>query len=429
MKNFFIHTMGCKSNQFESGIICENLSNNGLKQVDKLEDADFFILNSCSVTHKSDNEAFYLLRSAKNKNPNIINLLTGCIAQIEKDKLLEYDFIDYVIGNDEKLHLYNYLISDNKFCAHDIMCQDKFSEVELYDTSKTRASLKIQDGCDNRCAYCIIWKARGKSRSASLNFIVNQINHLSNSGFSEVVLTGIHIGQWGKDLGLDLLDLLKAIENQTTIKRYRIGSLNPTEINDDLLKFLSKSNKFCPHFHLSLQSANDKILKSMNRFYSTDLYLKQIEQINSMFDLPFIGSDIIVGFAGETDEDFEITYSNLKKSGLTQIHTFPYSVRKGTIGEGMPNQVSDDIKEKRATLIKNLSKEKYLNFVNNNVGKICEVLIEKHRDKHSRCLKGVTRNYLTVRLESDREDLYNTLQSVKISGVKGGVLFGEIMQA
>ena len=352
MKNFYIHTMGCKSNQFESAIIKENLISHLWKEVNKVEDADFYILNSCSVTHKSDNEALYLLRAAKHKKPKIVTVLTGCIAQIEKDKLLEYDFIDYVIGNDEKLHLYNYLNNHEKYCAKDVMSLYEFNEVELNDTSKTRMSLKIQDGCDSRCSYCIIWKARGKSRSASVEFIINQINKFADNGYKEVVLTGIHIGQWGKDIGLKLIDLLKEIETKTNIPRYRLGSLNPTEIDDELLDFLAKSEKFCPHFHLSLQSANDKTLKSMNRFYSTEFYLNQIQQINNMFDLPFLGSDIIAGFAGETDEDFEITRQNLEKSGLSQIHTFPYSVRKGTIGESMPDQNSDEVKNRRASVIK-----------------------------------------------------------------------------
>jgi threonylcarbamoyladenosine tRNA methylthiotransferase MtaB len=224
-----------------------------------------------------------------------------------------------------------------------------------------------------------------------------------------------------------MIDLINAIENETNIPRYRLGSLNPTEINDELLEILSKSQKFCPHFHLSLQSANDKTLKSMNRFYKTDFYLSQIEQINKMFDLPFLGSDIIAGFAGETDEDFEITRQKLEKSGLTQIHTFPYSVRKGTIGESLPDQNSDKIKEQRAAVIKEISKRKYNSFIEKNIGKSSEILIEKHRDKHSNNLKGITRNYLTVQIISDREDLYNTLQTAKITKYENGIIYAEFV--
>lgn len=427
MKKFNIHTMGCKSNQFESAIIEENLIEHGYKKVQNIEDADIYILNSCSVTHKSDNEAMYLLRSAKHKNPNILTIATGCMAQIEKEELLKNDFIDFVIGNDEKLHLYDYINSDERFSANDILKQTEFNKVELFDTTKTRASLKIQDGCDNRCTYCIIWKARGKSRSADSEFIVNQINNFAKHGFKEVMLTGIHIGQWGKEFGLSLLDLLKEIEEKTTIERYRLGSLNPPEITDEMLEFLKTSKKFCPHFHLSLQSANDKTLRSMNRFYKTEDYLKLIEKINETFENPFLGSDVIAGFAGETEEDFEITRKNLLSSGLTQIHTFPYSKRKGTIGAEMENQVPDDIKNSRATIIKEISKEKLNKFIEKNLGKTLEVLIEKHPDKHSQNLKGMTRNYLTVQIPSDRTDLFNTLQMVKLVKFENGKIYGELV--
>lgn len=419
--------MGCKSNQFESAIIEENLIEHGYKKVQNIEDADIYILNSCSVTHKSDNEAMYLLRSAKHKNPNILTIATGCMAQIEKEELLKNDFIDFVIGNDEKLHLYDYINSDERFSANDILKQTEFNKVELFDTTKTRASLKIQDGCDNRCTYCIIWKARGKSRSADSEFIVNQINNFAEHGFKEVMLTGIHIGQWGKEFGLSLLDLLKEIEEKTTIERYRLGSLNPPEITDEMIEFLKTSKKFCPHFHLSLQSANDKTLRSMNRFYKTEDYLKLIEKINETFENPFLGSDVIAGFAGETEEDFEITRKNLLSSGLTQIHTFPYSKRKGTIGAEMENQVPDDVKNSRATIIKEISKEKLNKFIEKNLGKTLEVLIEKHPDKHSQNLKGMTRNYLTVQIPSDRTDLFNTLQMVKLVKFENGKIYGELV--
>lgn len=429
MKNFYIHTMGCKSNQFESSIIAENLEKNNIKQTKNIEDATYYILNSCSVTHKSDNEAMYLLRAAKHKNPQIITIITGCVAQIEKEKLLENDFIDYVIGNDEKLDLYNIIkgSENTHFAVKDIMQLDKFNKVELIDTTKTRASLKIQDGCDNRCSYCIIPFARGKSRSADIDFIIEQINNFSNHGFKEVVLTGIHIGLWGKDIGMTFLDLIKAIEEKTTIERYRLGSLNPHEITDDLLDYLSKSNKFCPHFHLSLQSACNKTLKSMNRFYKVEDYLTQIEKINSMFDLPFLGSDIITGFAGETEEDFYTTVDNLRKSGLSQIHVFPYSIREGTVGAKADNQVDENIRQIRADVVKALSALKHIEFIKKNVGKIHEVLIEKHPDKRTGMLKGVTRNYLTVLINSKDNQLLNSLQQVKITKFENGKIYGELL--
>lgn len=429
MKKFYIHTMGCKSNQFETAVIIENLQTNGLEKVEKIEDADLYILNSCSVTHKSDNEALYLLRNAKHKNPKIFSIITGCVAQIEKEKLLENDYVDMVVGNDNKLNLYSVIknINSEKLVCSDIMEQKDFNKVVLVDTLKTRASLKIQDGCDNRCTYCIIPFARGKSRSADIDFIIDQINEFSKHGFKEVVFTGIHIGLWGKDLGLKLIDLLKEIETKTKIERYRLGSLNPLEIDEELLSFLSKSKKFCPHFHLSLQSACDRTLKSMNRFYKTEDYMEQINEINEKFDLPFIGSDIIAGFAGESEEDFKTTCQNLEKSGLTQIHTFPYSQREGTVGATLDNQVDEKTKEKRAEIIKAISKKKLEEFIKKNIGTTREVLIEKHPDKKTGYLKGITRNYLTVLLNSKDESLLNTLALAHITEYKDGKVYGELV--
>ena len=426
MKKFYIHTMGCKSNQFEASIIIENLTSNGMEQVKNVEEADYFILNSCTVTHKSDNEAFYLLRSAKHKNAGIINVLTGCIAQVEKEELLTRDYIDFVIGNDEKLNLFDYISGGEKIAAGDIMNMKDFHKIVLSDMTKTRASLKIQDGCDNRCTYCIIPFARGKSRSADSKFIIEQINNFADHGFKEIVFTGIHIGQWGKDFGLELLDLLKEVEEKTKIHRYRLGSLNPLEITDEMLNFLSKSEKFAPHFHLSLQSACNKTLRSMNRFYTVEFYLEQIDRINSMFTLPFLGSDIIAGFAGETEEDFETTRQNLEKSGLTQIHTFPYSVRQGTVGAAREGQVSDKVKEERANIIKAISKRKYEEFLTKNIGTVHEIHVEKRPQKATGLLKGVSGNYLTIVTNSRDLNLTNTLQKVKITGVKDGQIYGEL---
>lgn len=427
MKTFLLKSMGCKSNQFEGAIIEENLINAGFEKVSEIKDADLYILNSCSVTHKSDDEALYLLRHAKHTNENIKTLITGCVAQIERDKLLEYDFVDFVLGNNEKLNIVEFLQKNEDCEVGDIMNMTDFHEAVLIDTTKTRASLKIQDGCDNRCAYCIIPFARGKSRSAKSDFIIDQIKSFEKHGFKEVIFTGIHIGQWGKEWGKTILDLLKEVEANTNV-RYRLGSLYPNEITDELLDFLSKSKQFCPHFHLSLQSACNRTLERMNRRYKVEDYLEQIEKINKLFELPFLGSDVIAGFVGETQEDFETTLKNLEKSGLTAIHTFPYSIRKGTQAEKMEGHLPDKVKEERASAIKKISAQKTKDFLEKNVGTVHSVLVEKHLDKHLNVLKGMSENYITVLLNSDDRNLINTIQKVKITEIKDGKAFGEIIK-
>lgn len=428
-KSFILKSMGCKSNQFEGSLIIEHLIKDGFVQVKKLTEAEYFILNSCSVTHKSDTEALYLLRNAKHTNPNIKTVITGCTAQLEKDNLLKLDYVDYVFGNDDKFNISKFLLNDIKTEVTDIMTLGLFNYQSLDDVSKTRFSLKIQDGCDNRCAYCVIPFARGKSRSADIEFIIEQINKASDKGFKEVVFTGIHIGQWGIEKHQSLIDLLREVEAKTKIERYRLGSLNPLEITNDLLDLLQQSDKFCPHFHLSLQSACNKTLKSMNRFYKVEDYLEQIEDIISRFDKPFLGSDIIAGFVGETDEDFAITVENLKKSKLSKIHTFPYSIRKGTQAEKMEGHLPDSVKHERAEIIKKISAEKYELFLNQNLNTIHEVLIEKHPDKHSGMLKGMTKNYLNVLIEDieNQENYFNTLHKVKLVKINKDKFIGDFV--
>ena len=409
MKKFYLKSMGCKSNQFEGQIVAQNLVEAGYNEVKNQDDADYYILNSCSVTHKSDNEALYLLRHAH--NIGLKTILTGCVAQIEKENLLKEPYIDYVYGNEDKFKIAELLEKNKEFAVKDLMNEQEFCKVTLEDTTKTRISLKIQDGCDNRCSYCVIPYGRGKSRSADSDFVINEINKYVEHGYKEVILTGIHIGLWGKEFDKEILDLLREIETKTSVPRYRLGSLNPHEITPELLDFLQSSEKFCPHFHLSLQSACNRTLKRMNRHYTVEYYLDQIEDIVSRFERPFLGSDIIAGFVGETEEDFLTTVENLKKSKLSQIHTFPYSIRKGTIAEKMEGHLDDKIKDERASIIKKISADKYGEFVKSNIGKTAEVLIEKRPAKNGK-FKGVTRNYLNVLLD---EGEFNSLKNVIIT--------------
>ena len=417
MKTFFIKTHGCKANQLESDILKEKLSKAGYKEITKPDCADIFILNTCSVTENADIDALRTLRNVKHKNDKIITVLTGCSAQLNEQSLKQYDFIDIMLGNNDKFDIVNAIQTRNS-CVEDIFNIKEFNNQFIHTYSKTRGYLKIQDGCNNYCSYCTIPFARGNSRSNTIKNILEQIKIYTDSGIQEVVLTGIHIGQWGEDFAdkQTLLNLLEEIEN-TNIKRYRLGSLNPLEINNHILDFLAESQKFCPHFHLSLQSLCDKTLAGMNRHYTATDCLDLIENINKKFTLPFIGSDIIVGFPDESDEDFSITYNNASISGLSAIHVFPYSIRKNTKAAQMKNQIDEKTKHARSETFHKLASEKLQTFINKNTGTKTTVLIEKNPDKHTGKLKGVTPNYLTVYFDSTGKNLCNTIQNVEITAL------------
>lgn len=415
MKKFIIKTHGCKSNQLESTVIKEKLVSQGFEICTKIEDADIYILNSCSVTENADNEALRTVRNAKNKNPKLTTVLTGCSAQLRAQELLKLPFVDIVLGNDDKFNIAD-IIETKKSQITDIFDIEEFNNQLIHDYSNTRGYLKIQDGCNNYCSYCTIPLARGKSRSNSVENIIEQIKLYTDIGIKEVVLTGIHIGQWGTDLkeSKSLYNLLEEIE-KTEILRYRLGSLNTLEISDELLNFLSKSDKFCPHFHLSLQSLTDKTLKAMNRHYTAQDCLHLMEKIDSIFDKPFLGSDIIAGFPGETAEDFETTIENVKKSKLSSIHVFPYSIRSNTKAAAMDNQVEEKEKHRRAEILHKLAKEKSDKFIQKNINTNAKVLIEKRPDRKTGMLKGVTENYLNICFDINDKTLHNTVQKAQIT--------------
>ena len=428
MNKFLIKTHGCKSNQLESDVIKEKLLNTGFVECSDIDEIDIFILNSCSVTENADNEALRTIRHIKANHPNITTVLTGCSAQLNSDKLIELPFIDIVLGNNDKFNITE-LLKNNKSSVNDIFQVKEFNNQLIHNYSKTRGYLKIQDGCNNYCSYCTIPLARGTSRSNSIKNILEQIKIYTDIGIKEVVLTGIHIGQWGLDLNtpLKLYNLLEAIEDSNII-RYRLGSLNTLEIDDKLLMFLSKSQKFCPHFHLSLQSLTDKTLKAMNRKYTAQSCIDLMDKIDNMFKLPFLGSDIIVGFPNETEDDFATTIENVKKSKLSKIHVFPYSIRSNTHAAKMQNQIPDKTKHQRAEILHKIDKEKYDAFIQKNIGSTTQALIEKRPDKKTGLLKGVTSNYLNIYLDSQDSSLHNTIQNVKILNRKDGKLFCNIIK-
>lgn len=421
--SFFIKSLGCKTNHIEGQLIHQELVKAGYEPVKSQEECDFFILNTCSVTSHADNQALYIIKQFRIKNPNAKLILTGCFAQTAKDK--EVLDADIILGNNEKLDIIKYLEYANNSInnqnrstfVEDIFNVKSFHHKDLEFLNTTRPSIKIQEGCSNRCSYCIIPYARGNPRSENIKNIINQINALAKNGYKEVVLVGIHIGEWGREFNKNLLDLLKSIDD-TEILRYRLGSLYVTEIDENMIDFLTKSEKFCPHFHLSLQSMCDKTLKAMNRFYNAKYAKDVIYELNKNFKYPFLGCDIITGFPGESKEDFEITYEALENSGLSFIHSFPYSKRNGTPAYNMPNQIYEHIKKERTKKLIELSGYLHKTFLNSNKNTTQEVLFQKKSKKNDKYL-GITRNYIKI-YKASNADLWNTVENLNLSNYELG---------
>lgn len=423
---FCIKSLGCKTNHIEGQLIEQELVKAGFKKVNDQAECDFFILNTCSVTSHADSQARYIIKQFRLKNPAAKVVLTGCYPQTAVNP--EELNADIILGNNEKLKILDYLKPNLKYAnngikqiyVENIFNVKEFADKNLEFLDTTRPSIKIQEGCSNRCSYCIIPYARGNSRSGSAESIINQVNSLADKGYKEVVLVGIHIGEWGKEWGKTLIDLLKELEN-TRILRYRLGSLYVTEITDEMIEFLKNSKKFCPHFHLSLQSLCDKTLKGMNRFYTKEYAINVINKLHLNFNFPFLGCDIITGFPGETEENFKETYEALKLAKLSFIHSFPYSRRNGTAACNMPNQVYEHIKKERTKTLIKLSEELHNNFLEQNKNTVQEVLFQKFNPKIGKYM-GLTRNYIKVYVTPKGEDknLWNTVQTLSLTDYELG---------
>ena len=427
MSTFLIKTFGCKTNQTESAVMEEKLLNKGFALADDLENCDYYIFNSCAVTLEAERKLIQSVKAVKSKNPNIKVLLTGCYAQLHKDE--DNILFDKIFGIYEKPDVVDIIMQEGKVFVSDINKYKHFRYEKLSSFNRTRATIKIQDGCNNRCSYCTICIARGLSRSCHIENIIEQINSLSENGYNEIVLTGIHIGQWGLDFSpqKSLVDLLKEIE-QTNIKTFRIGSLDPNEITDELIDFLVQSEKFSPHFHLSLQSLCDSTLKNMNRHYSFSKIENVINKINQKFKNVFIGCDIIVGFPKESVEDYNLTLKRLTNLPLSQIHVFPYSKRPNTVAYSMDGQVETSEKHRRMLLVKNLSEKKHLDFLKNNIGNEFFVTVEKNPDKRTGLYKAVTPNYIKVLFEASSKDK-NSYRKIKIDKIdkNNEIVYGHII--
>lgn len=402
----------------------------GYELVEKQEVADICIVNTCTVTNMSDRKSRQMLRRVKEINPNAIVVACGCYAQVAKEELEKMQEIDVVLGNNEKKDIVKfvekYIAEKNKVQElEDVMKTNEFVDFgDVTFTEKTRAVIKVQDGCNRFCTYCIIPYARGKIRSRKPESVISEIEKIAKTGIKEVVITGIHVASYGKDLCEDigLIDLLEKINEVEGIQRIRLGSLEPTLITEEFLERLVKLEKICHHFHLSLQSGCDETLKRMNRKYTTEEFGKIVELLRKTYKDVILTTDIIVGFAGETDEEFEKTYEFLSKIKFYKMHVFKYSQRKGTPAAKMPNQVDGNIKEQRSRKLLELSDKNEQEYNKTYIGKNVKVLFEEEKQG---VYKGHTQNYILVYCESS-EDLSNKIIEVQCSGIKNDYLIATI---
>ena len=435
-------TLGCKVNQYETNAMAQKFLEKGYKVVEENnenqeEKPDICIINTCTVTNMSDRKSRQMLRRMKEKNPDTIVVAVGCYAQVAKEELSKIPEIDIVLGNNEKVEIVKYVeeyLKENikKLEIEDVMQSKEFSDFgNITFSEKTRAVIKIQDGCDRFCSYCIIPYARGRVRSRKPESIISEITKIAEKGIKEVVITGIHIASYGKDFTVNkdfklqnyrLIDLLEEINKIEGIERIRLGSIEPLLITEEFIERLKKLEKICHHFHLSLQSGCDETLKRMNRRYTTEQFKNIVNILRNTYKDVNLTTDIIVGFPGETDEEFNKTYEFLKEIKFYKMHVFKYSPRKGTKAAVMENQIPGNIKEERSKKLIELSNKNEFEYNSKYIGKEVEVLFEEEKVG---VYKGHTQNYIIVYCESE-EKLDNKIKKVKCKKVMGDHILAEI---
>ena len=404
----------------------------GYEAVDFEEKADIYIINTCTVTNISDKKSRQIIRRAKHTNKNAIVAAVGCYAQVAKDKLEDIPEIDLVLGTSEKNNIVKYVedfFSSKEAIEEvsDVMHQSEFLDFgSVTYTEKTRAVIKIQDGCDRFCSYCIIPYARGRVRSRKIESIVKEVEQITQEGIKEIVITGIHIASYGKDFkdGTSLIDLLEAINQVSDLKRIRLSSIEPTIITEEFMERLIKIDKLCPHFHLSLQSGCTETLKRMNRRYTAEEFEKCTELLRKNYPDCALTTDIIVGFPGETEEEFKQTYKFLSKIKFYQMHVFKYSPREGTKAAVMPNQISPEKKEERSRMLIELSHKNETEYKQKFINKTVEILFEQPEGD---CIIGHTPNYLKVAVKGNM-DLENQIKKVQILENGEEFLIGTIVE-
>lgn len=412
---FYIYTLGCKVNSYESRIMTEDLINAGyVEEKDNSIPADIYIINTCSVTNTADSKSLKLIRQAIKKNKDAIIVVCGCLAQV-KPETVNIEGVDIVIGNKNKSKVSEYINEyvKNKNKKTDIydISNVEFETMKLNNFDKTRAFIKIQDGCNNFCAYCIIPYTRGSVRSKPREDILNEIDHLTLNGHKEIVLTGIHTGNYGSEFdNYDFADLLNEIVKIKKLSRIRISSIEITELNDRVLEIIKNNNVLVDHLHIPLQSGSDEILKLMNRKYDTKYFIEKINKIRKIRPDISITTDVIVGFPNETDKNFNETIETIKKVDFSKLHVFPYSKREGTKAATMEGQIKEEVKKQRVMELLKLSKELENKYMNKFIGKTLTFIPEVYKDGY---LIGHTGNYLLIKLKGCEELLHKEV-SVKL---------------
>lgn len=458
MKVLFI-TLGCKANQYETNAMEQSFIKSGYDIADDSDVPDICVVNTCSVTNIAERKSRQMLRRMKELNKKAIVVACGCYSQVGKDELEDMPEVDIIVGVNDKNNIVEivekYIKQSEKIEeVSDVMHEKRFQDFGTTTyTELTRAVVKIQDGCDRFCSYCIIPYARGRVRSRDVDSILKEIEAISKQGIKEVVLTGIHIASYGKDFtdekvkeyrekygykgdyikfdpkddlhtgGFRLIELLEQIEKVTDIERIRIGSLEPKLINDEFVKRLANLNKICEHFHLSLQSGCNETLKRMNRRYTVEEFEESTKLLRKYFKDVKLTTDIIVGFPGETDEEFNKTYEFLKKIKFYKMHIFKYSIRKGTVAEKMPNQVDGKLKEERSKILIELSNKNEEEYNQELIGKVVDVLFEERKKEY---FEGHTKNYIMVKVKTT-ENLQNEIKKVKIVRTENLETYGTII--
>ena len=421
------YTLGCKVNQYESEALGEIFESLGVNVVPYEQTSDIIIVNSCTVTAESNRKTRQTVRKLKKKSPNAFIVLTGCMAQAFPKESTEISEVDLIIGNTDYDKLPQAVLNAMNGCASRVLVSEHHKTYTDIGVTKmdehTRAFIKIEDGCNRFCSYCIIPYARGRVRSRSLESIKKEAEALAEKGYKEIVLVGINLSAFGSDTGLELCDAVEAVSSVEGIMRVRLGSLECDQISDNALDRLSHNEKFCPQFHLSLQSGCDKTLKEMNRKYDTAFYRDLVARIRAKFQNPSITTDIMVGFAGETDEDFKASCDFMKEIGFARSHTFVYSMREGTVAAKRPDQVDPTVKQERSRIMQEICLNSEQDFLKSQLGTVAKVLLETEKDG---VWEGYTENYTRVKVKAP-ENKENDIIAVKLTATQDDYCFGEII--